>query len=572
MIMSGAKSNCPYVNDPIDFYDIFHWEGGQWHAYLVARFLDAQDQYGTHEPYTAFDFVELSNSLSSTGILRVPEDYATIQAAIDAASPRGNTIYVQQGTYRENLDMRGKDIVLRSYFPDDAEGCVSNTVINGDIDDNGVGDGSVITFQGPETRMCVVSGFTITKGKSSMGGGVYGAGCQAQIVNNIITNNIAYSGGGIAFCSGEVQNNTINGNFAFAETGNEYSGLGGALFNCLTIYQNKIYGNTAAYAGAGIYSQYELFAVNNLIYNNELLSAPAETNAGAGIHIVDSERDWRWFIAHNTLVDNTGNTPYATNVYVPAAAKVVNCIIWGTYGGDGPDDKDLLAIIANNCNIQGCPDKSTVTTASWNFGCEPPNTPGFLGTGDNPYSLVLSSPNVNAGTNTNPPVNVDILNRPRVAAPDIGAYECTATVESDYVYITGPSQATEGDAVTLLANLNPDLDPVPQDVSYQWKFNGANVGTDSASLEMNPVQLSNQGTYTVTATYNGTPVVSNDFTLVILEQGEAEEGEEGVDGPAIQVDPFMLVLDNAPLGGSIDGVFSVKNVGNEVLDPLCQDD
>jgi len=294
-------------------------------------------------------------------------------------------------------------------------------------------------------------------------------------------------------------------------------------------------------------------------------AAPAETSAGAGIHVPDVDRDWRWLIAHNTLVNNTGNTPYVTNVSVPTGATVVNCIIRGAcdpQAPDGHDDKDLLLTIARNCNIELCPDKATVTAAPWNFG----DDPVFLGTGDDPYYITLNSPCVNAGTNTNPATKADILNVLRKAAPDIGAYECNATTLSDYVYITGPSEATEGDAVTLAANLNPNLDPAPVDVNYLWKLNGVNVGTDSDSYEMNPVQHTDEGVYTVTATYNGTPVVSNEFTLSILGEDEAEEDEEGLEGPAIEVDPFMLVLDNAPIDGSVDGVFTVRNTGNETLE------
>ena len=99
-----------------------------------------------------------------TNVFRVPEDYLTIQAAVDATiSGCGDTIKVAAGTYYENVTIEKDSLTLM--------GKNKRTIINGEVHvySNNVN----------------VSGFTIQNGFSGIS--IYSHG--NKIINNTITNN-----------------------------------------------------------------------------------------------------------------------------------------------------------------------------------------------------------------------------------------------------------------------------------------------------------------------------------------------------------------------------------------------
>jgi len=306
--------------------------------------------------------------------------FETIQEGIDAASD-GDTVIVAEGTYTENINFNGKNIVLCSTDPADRT-VGANTVIDGSK------AGPVVSFSGLEDETCVLSGFTIRNGEAAEGGGICGGTAEqrtlATVENNVISGNAAqFGGGGLAYCDGIIRRNVITGNSGGFMGGGGLSDCDGIIVN------NLIIGNSGALSGGG------LFGCDGTIENN-------------------------------TIVDNLGGGLDPAGGLESCSGTIRNCIIWGN----------------SEAQLSNCTDPTYCCIQDWKGGGEgntaenplfvdsdgPDGDPGTYD--DNDYHLRPDSPCIDAGRNEqwmSDSVDLDgnarILLGAHSSTVDMGAYE-----------------------------------------------------------------------------------------------------------------------------------------------------
>jgi len=227
--------------------------------------------------------------------IHVPADQPTIQAGIDAAL-NGDTVLVSAGTYVENIDFKGKAIIVRS-----ASGPRSTTI-------DGNQAGPVVSFISQEGRKSVLHGFTLQNGLGNYdGGGISISGSAPTITHNIIDSNLASNGGGIWVYVGSpvISHNTISHNGAAMGGGINIQGDSKALLLDNTIEANYSYDYNV---GGGI----ALFAAGApTIVNNRIIRNRAPLGEGGGVWIVN---DANALFLQNLIIENSA--PEGGGIYI----------------------------------------------------------------------------------------------------------------------------------------------------------------------------------------------------------------------------------------------------------------
>jgi hypothetical protein len=388
-------------------------------------------------------------SVGFSATIYVPDDYATIQAAIDAASD-GDTVIVRPGSYVENLGITGKGITLKS------EKGPAVTHLDGNRNANVV----AITVTG--STPVTLDGFTIKRGKTYQGGGIYCNDSVVVVTNNVIKYNlVSPSGDGAGIYCTHCPSVVISGN-AISRNKADYDPLGmggssGGIFatHCdqLTVSDNTIRENYCIDDGCGLRSQYsDAVITGNIIANNIADGWGGDVGFGGGVSFGEGSATIAnniitgnsalgaggihlWNATNTVLVNNTiaGNTATFQGGLVchDSDVEVVNTILWNNSGYEIKLEKwsTSSTLTISHSDLEGGQASVHVETGcslNWGAGMIDAD-PLFVDAAIDDYHITFDSPCRSAGDRNAPDLpDKDFEGDPRIAHylfPDIGADE-----------------------------------------------------------------------------------------------------------------------------------------------------
>ena len=371
----------------------------------------------------------------------VPDEYATIQAAVNACQDF-DIVIIAPGRYygsgNRNINFNGKAITVRSTDPSNPQ-FVNTTVIDCE------GKGRGFAFYMGENADSTVAGLTVTNGYALLGGAIYCYNNSSpSITNCVFIDNSAVLGGAIACTNSnsrsKITNCKVTANSALVGGGGIYcNGASPMIRNCI------ISGNFAPNGGA-MYSH----NVGNPVVANSTISGNAASSSAGGVYCYKSSN---LTINNSILWANTAMS--ASEVFVGNLGAATSIRI--SYSDIQGGDENVL------CD-SGC----TVNWGQGNINIDP----NFVEMGniseskiymEGDYHLLEESPCIDAGDPAfvAGPDETDIDGDPRISGAkiDLGADELVISIRAQ-VKITPKTLNPEskGNWITCTISLPDDYD------------------------------------------------------------------------------------------------------------------
>ncbi|NGM63609.1 hypothetical protein G5B30_16995, partial [Sphingobacterium sp. SGG-5] len=415
----------------------------------------------------------------------------TGSALLDGFTVKGgkaSSVTGLNGINGQHIDAHGAGIYIKGASP-----TLSNILVTGN-DARTVSGGGIWLH----TSAAVLDQVKVDGNQGGFGAGLYTNGFSGSISHSEIRNNTGDSGGGmynVAF-TGTVNNTIIDGNTAGISGGVSNNYASTATFTDVTLSSNKASGSYGggmsndaspvvlnnviisdnwANRGAGIFNLNSAITVTNSVIQNNTTNPGNANNNGGGIYNMGASSNGTFkniLISDNTAQGSGGgvwiedsaprfiNTTISGNTSkryqsvgglynngTSAGAIVQNSIIWGNHyiNGSNRIDNNLkhngsamptvsYSLIGNNEGETGSAWKASFGTDGGNnsIGIDPE----FTDAGNGDYSLAVSSPAVNKGSNslfTGLDANTkDLAGNDRIykysdgGVIDMGAYELQA--------------------------------------------------------------------------------------------------------------------------------------------------
>ncbi len=399
--------------------------------------------------YSNFSLGFLFSTFSFAGIISVPSDYNTIQAAIDAANS-GDTILIADGIFsgpsNKNLswDASQKHLIIKS------ENGYSNCILDCEYSGRGFNLNQGQNYFDVIDGLTIKNGWAVTINPVLKGGGaILCDSASPEIKNCFFLHNIAgdsinsytahsyWSDGGAIDILGSpgigpnIHNNVFENNFA-SHTGGalHYWNAGGNLINNYFLSNQ----NNGCYGGGAIALAYTSNPkiIGNIIARNNA-TYYYSGGYGGGIICLNSNP----IIANNTIFGNgTFNKEYneygeggGIRIRGLPSPKLINNIIWDNHSRvDSLDNLDFQypqwTLDISYCSLGGGLFAINSYQPSTNYF----SNPLLMDTTNNNFQLLAGSPCINAGSSTGIsgylPIK-DYLNNQRInnGEIDIGAFE-----------------------------------------------------------------------------------------------------------------------------------------------------
>ena len=451
-------------------------------------------------------------------IINVPADSTTIQAAINGAS-NGDTVLVQPGTYVENINFNGKDIIVGSLLiTTDDTSYIRQTVIDGGQSDR------VVTMNMGETSSASLVGLTIQNGSKWWGAGILCDNSSSpsldhlSVINNSVEGGVNGTGGG-GICCLNNSNPSISNSVISHNTVTPWDGGGIFTHNSSpTISNTIIYGNVAEREGGAIFvgGSSNPILSDVLVYSNSGLTGGGLYFGGANGTLMNMTIHDNYSQNGGGIVINDGGDPV-----------IVNTILWDNepyqiffHIGWPSSFSIAYSNVAGGLDNIGNPGNGTVNWLEGNID----STPFFNSHETEDYSLLDHSPCIGSGIDSiqidgswyyAPSTDIEGNTRPNPPGsnPDMGAYENSRAIALPRIEIV-PSSIAFG-SIKIGTNSSDTL--LVMSVSTGETLDVSSISSSNPAFTASPSSFSvlPGDSATVVVTFSPTDMVTYSDSLTI---------------------------------------------------------